>query len=132
MKSKSNTNSINVSIGGDADKNTINAAQHFHQGGFINGDVNFEAEDAITDATDTPDEVALALFRTLSTKFTLEELETVCWELGIVFEDIPAKTLSGKARQLVQKADDLDVTAKLISIVNRDRPDTGIKSLEGI
>ena len=126
MKSKSGTGSVNINIGGDARKNTITAGQKMHRGGFINGDVNIETEDADEDATDEitdkPSEALVVLFRTLSTKFTLEELETVCWELGIVYEDLPAKTLSGKARQLVQKADDLGVTPKLIALVNRDRP----------
>ena len=132
MKSKSGSGSVNVNIGGNAEKNKITAGQKLHRGGFINGDVNFEAEDAVDSEDVAPDENALALFRTLSSKFSLEDLETVCWELGIVYEDLPAKTLSGKARQLMQKASDLGLLQKLIAIVQRDRPDSGIKSLEGI
>jgi hypothetical protein len=34
--------------------------------------------------------------------FTLEELETLCDDLGIKYEDLPAETLIGKARELVK------------------------------
>ena len=120
-KTKKASNSINVHVGGHADGSTFTSAITQHIGG-----VEFNlGEDADNDADSTaaqPDPQTLALFQALSSKFTLEELETVCWELGIVFEDLPAKTLSGKARQLLQKANDLSLIAKLIALVNRDRP----------
>ena len=64
----------------------------------------------------------LDLFRTLTSRFNLEELETVCWELGLKFEDLPAQTLSGKARQLVEKAAAQGVLDGLRGIVARERP----------
>jgi hypothetical protein len=58
----------------------------------------------------------------LTAKFTLEELAGVCWELGIRFEDLPAQTLSGKARQLIETADALALVGRLREIVTRERP----------
>ncbi len=120
-KNKKGGNSINVQVG-HAEGSTFNTAETVNTGG-IHIDLGEEVDDDEALELAQPNEQSVALFRALSTKFTLEELESVCWELGVVYEDLPAKTLSGKARQLVQKADDLSATAKLIAIVNRDRPD---------
>jgi hypothetical protein len=127
-KDKKGNNSVNVQIG-HAEGNIFYTANEQTIGGLH---INLGDDENDADTLAQPDANSVALFRTLATKFTLEELETVCWELGIVYEDLPAKTLSGKARQLVQKADDLDVMAKLVAIVRRERPDAGINSLEGI
>ena len=64
----------------------------------------------------------IALFDQLRGQFNLEELETICWELGIPFDDLPAKGLTGKARQLVERAVTLNALDKLIAIVGRERP----------
>ena len=129
-KGKKSSNGVNVQVG-DVDRTVINASgTHFSGGVHLNlGD---DADDAQETELVQPDENTMLLFRILSTKFTLEELESVCWEIGIRFENLPAKTLSGKARQLVQKVSDLNVMTKLIAIVNRERPDAGIKSLQEI
>lgn len=66
----------------------------------------------------------LAVFQTLRERFTLEEIEAICWELGITFDDLPARTLTGKARQLVERATALNALDKLIDIVRRERPQT--------
>ncbi|MGQ9903782.1 MAG: hypothetical protein ACUVRU_05430 [Anaerolineae bacterium] len=63
-----------------------------------------------------------AAFAALRSHFTLEELETICWELGITFDDLPARTLTGKARQLVERATALHALDKLMKIVRRERP----------
>lgn len=68
----------------------------------------------------TPEQVAV--FETLRDQFTLEEIETICWELGITFDDLPARTLTGKARQLVERAAALNTLDKLIAVVRRERP----------
>jgi hypothetical protein len=64
----------------------------------------------------------IAAFDALRNQFNLEELETICWELGIAFDDLPARTLTGKARQLVERAAALNALDKLIGIVRRERP----------
>ena len=91
-----------------------------HEGGLLNRTP--DTSDTL-DTTDTsPSKQTLDLFRTLSSRFNLEELGTICWELGIKFEDLPAQTLSGKARQLVEKAATLSLTERLQEIVGRERP----------
>jgi hypothetical protein len=122
-KKKNASNSVNVRVGGNADGSIINSAFIQNSGG-VHFDLGEDTDDAENPDLAHPNPQALALFRALSTKFTLEELETVCWELGIVYEDLPAKTLSGKARQLVQKADDLSLTEKLLALVQRERPNS--------
>lgn len=77
---------------------------------------------ASDEAAVVPDALARELARTLHDKFTLEEVESVCWELGINPEDLPTRTLSGKARQLVAKADALGKRDELSKIVKRERP----------
>ena len=120
-KNKKSTNSVNVQVG-HAEGSSFYTANNINMGG-VHLDLGDDMNDTGETALAQPNEKLIALFRTLSTQFTLEELESVCWEVGIRYEDLPAKTLSGKARQLVQKADDLAVLAKLIAIVERERPD---------
>nr|AIA10498.1 unknown Function [uncultured bacterium] len=123
MKNQSGKNSVNINIGGSADGAKITAAQEVGKRTLFDLS-NHGAEEGSESVTAAkPDAALVALFRALSTKFTLEELESVCWELGMQFEDLPAKTLSGKARQLIEKAEDLNVLATLQEIVQRERPD---------
>jgi len=70
----------------------------------------------------SPTAEQIAAFDALRNQFNLEELETICWELGIAFDDLPARTLTGKARQLVERAAALNALDKLIGIVRRERP----------
>jgi hypothetical protein len=69
------------------------------------------------------DDATLQLIDTLAKHFTLDELEGICLELGIEWEELPARTRSGKARQMVQKADTLKRRDKLVKIVKRERPE---------
>ena len=91
-----------------------------HEGSLFN--LNTVAPATSDTSAATPDTQTLDLFRTLTSRFNLEELETVCWELGLKFEDLPAQTLSGKARQLVEKAAAQGVLDGLRGIVARERP----------
>ncbi len=44
-----------------------------------------------------------ALIRTqISTYFNKEELQNVCHDLNIKYENLPSETLEGKARELVE------------------------------
>ena len=79
-------------------------------------------EDAGQLAPAKPSPEQIALFDQLRSQFNLEELETMCWELGIPFDDLPAKGLTGKARQLVERAASLNALDKLLVIVRRERP----------
>ncbi|NJM50834.1 MAG: hypothetical protein HC843_08100 [Sphingomonadales bacterium] len=123
-KKKSDSNSVNVQVG-HAENSLFNTAVTQNIGG-VHLNLGEDAEEDEAPELPPPNSQSLALFRALSARFTLEELETACWELGIVFEDLPAKTLSGKARQLVQKAEDLSLADKLIALVKRERPDAAL------
>lgn len=73
-----------------------------------------------------PEPDQLALFGILRDTFTLEELENAAWEVGIRFDDLPAKTHSGKARQLVERASARGKLGRLKAVVRRERPDAGL------
>jgi len=119
---------VNVQIGDGAQlsNNVIKVSGGaLHEGGLVTFHSSTQDPSDPSDAQDsysTPSSVALALYRTLSTQFNLEELGTVCWELGIKYEDLPAQTMSGKARLLVEKAEVLGLMDSLQSIVTRERP----------
>ncbi|MCW5854042.1 MAG: hypothetical protein KIT87_28500 [Anaerolineae bacterium] len=49
-----------------------------------------------------PDPEALALFGALSQRFTLDDLLTLCFDLGVNADDLPGETLRAKARELVR------------------------------
>ena len=110
LKSKQHgPGNVNVQIGDGAQlsNNVIKVSGGaLHEGSLFNlNTTQADTPDTLADPSDiTPDTQTLDLFRTLTRRFNLEELETVCWELGLKFEDLSAQTLSGKARQLVEKA----------------------------
>jgi|GEM_PF-3088060 len=122
MKNQSGKNSVNINIGGSADGARITAAQEIGKRTLFDLSNNGADESESSSNAAVPDAALVTLFRALSSRFTLEELESVCWELGVRFEDLPAKTLSGKARQLVEKAEALNVLPTLLEIVQRERP----------
>ena len=119
-------NRITVNISGDVTKSQVVA------GGSVNvGRTPFE------DAHDTqgtrgndsaaglpPDVLQLALFKTLREKFNLAELEMICWEIGIRFEDLPSGGLTVKAHELVKLASALGLFDKLSAAVQRERPES--------
>ena len=124
LKSKQHgPGNVNVQIGDGAQlsNNVIKVSGGaLHEGSLFN--LNSVAPATSDTSAATPDTQTLDLFRTLTSRFNLEELETVCWELGLKFEDLPAQTLSGKARQLVEKAAAQGVLDGLRGIVARERP----------
>ncbi len=131
LKSKQHgPGNVNVQIGDGAQlsNNVIKVSGGaLHEGSLFNLNTVAPATSDTSDTSPdtsaaTPDAQTLDLFRTLTSRFNLEELETVCWELGLKFEDLPAQTLSGKARQLVEKAAAQGVLDGLRGIVARERP----------
>ena len=124
LKSKQHgPGNVNVQIGDGAQlsNNIIKVSGGaLHEGSLFN--LNSVAPATSDTSAATPDTQTLDLFRTLTSRFNLEELETVCWELGLKFEDLPAQTLSGKARQLVEKAAAQGVLDGLRGIVAHERP----------
>ena len=124
LKSKQHgPGNVNVQIGDGAQlsNNIIKVSGGaLHEGSLFN--LNTVAPATSDTSAATPDTQTLDLFRTLAGRFNLDELETVCWELGLKFEDLPAQTLSGKARQLVEKAAAQGVLDGLRGIVAHERP----------
>ena len=121
----SGSHSSHIRIGGDAVGSTIIAGDtvHIHPvkktGGHSAGE---PGDDAGEQASSAPGPGQMALYRVLRDAFDLEELETISWEIGIRFEDLPAKTPKGKARQLVDRASALNALGQLKAIVQRERP----------
>jgi hypothetical protein len=66
---------------------------------------------------------AVALRRILAERFDLEELRTLCFDLGVRYDDLPAEGQQAKARELVaylQRRERLD---QLASYLRQHRPD---------
>ena len=58
----------------------------------------------------------------LDKRYSDSELRDVCFELGIDYEDLPGDRQSAKARELVLYAERHSMTAQLVALVMRDRP----------
>ena len=55
-----------------------------------------------TDASILPDRTfVVKLLSILSQRFSSDELQNLCFAMGVKYEDLPAMSLSGKARELV-------------------------------
>lgn len=59
----------------------------------------------------------------LTTLFDEEELRTLCFDLGVAYDNLPAQGISGKARELVSYLDRRGRTQDLVEIVSRLRPE---------
>ena len=118
MTRKSRNSNVQIKVGGNVNKSIIHAGDISI--GLPKLKLPFGNKKAVASQAD---EAALELIAILSNQFTLDELERISMELGIEFEDLPARTRSGKARQLVQQADKLKRRDKLTRIVKRERPD---------
>ena len=59
----------------------------------------------------------------LSSRFSLEELQDLCFELAVDFEDLPAQGKSNKARELVAYLARRNQIARLITVGEDLRPD---------
>jgi class 3 adenylate cyclase/tetratricopeptide (TPR) repeat protein len=59
----------------------------------------------------------------LDDRFSEEELRTLCYDLGVPYEDLPAQGAAGKARELVDYLERRDRIPKLIAVGQRQRPD---------
>lgn len=64
-----------------------------------------------------------ALRKILAERFSVEELQTLCFEMGIEYEDLSGQGKAGKARELVGYLDRRDLIRELISVGERLRPD---------
>jgi hypothetical protein len=62
------------------------------------------------------------LAQVLRTHFSLDELRELCFEIGVEYEDLPAQTRTGKARELALRADALGLRPALIAAIIAARP----------
>jgi len=72
----------------------------------------------------TPEREHLAKLRQiLATRFDEEELRTLCFDLGINYDDLPGQGNANKARELIAYLDRHDRISELVSIGKQLRPD---------
>ncbi len=67
--------------------------------------------------------VLATLRQVLSERFHLEELRTLCFDLGIDWDDLPAQGKAGKVRELVSHFAQRRRIEELIQFLERRRPD---------
>ena len=63
------------------------------------------------------------LRKILASRLSQGELETLCFDLGIDFDDLPGETKSDKARELIEYIDNRDQISRLIEVLKLQRPD---------
>ena len=118
---------INVHIGGNVDKSQVITGRSVHvDGPSGKPDAPKGRKPRETAAQKKKlaslDPRQLQLFQTLRDQFDLEGVELICWELGIRFDDLAGKGLSGKAYELVKRSAALNLLDKLTAIIQRERP----------
>jgi len=70
-----------------------------------------------------PSPEATRLHRILKTRLVLEEFRTLCFHLGVNYDDLGGEGLGGKARQLVLLLQKRDALPLLVEWLRRERPD---------
>jgi hypothetical protein len=72
----------------------------------------------------TPDRrYQIGLRMSLSTRFSEEELRTLCYDLNVDYDDLPAQGKANKARELVAHFERRDNVSELVTVGRRLRPD---------
>jgi hypothetical protein len=118
---------INVHIGGNVDQSQVITGDSVHlDGPSVKAAAPKGRKPRETAAQKkkiaTLDPRQLQLFQALRDQFDLEGVEMICWELGIRFDDLAGKGLSGKACELVKRSAALNLLDKLTAIIHRERP----------
>jgi hypothetical protein len=86
------------------------------------GDVVFGSQpDGALDLAPSPE--ATRLHRILSDRMDLEELRTLCFDLGVSYDSLRGEGLAGKARQLVLFLQKRKALPRLVEWLRRERPD---------
>jgi hypothetical protein len=62
----------------------------------------------------------------LDTRFSMEELQEVCFELGLEWDDLAGGTRGAKARELINFLRRRGRLEALVDIIGRNRPDIAI------
>ena len=76
-----------------------------------------------------PDDLATAVQTQtiLANRFDLEEVKTLCFRLGINFNNLPGEGLEGKTRELVAYFQRRQQMPRLVQAIQQYRPDIIIK-----
>jgi HEAT repeat protein len=68
----------------------------------------------------------------LPKRFDKDELRDLCFDLGVVYEDLPGKGRKGKARELVAYCERRERIAELIAVGKEQRPDVPWPEIPGV
>ncbi len=71
----------------------------------------------------TPSPEASRLLRLIKTRLDLEELRTVCFDLGIQYDNLGGEGFASKARQLVLHLQQHEALDQLVDWLRQERPD---------
>jgi hypothetical protein len=118
---------INVHIGGNVDQSQVITGDSVHTHGLPAKPAAPKRRKPRETASQkeklaTLDPRQLQLFQALRDQFDLEGIELICWELGIRFDDLAGKGLTGKAYELVKRSAALNLLDQLTAIIHRERP----------
>jgi hypothetical protein len=111
---------VKVDVGGEVQGGTIITAG----GDVVLGSRPGEEPDL------APSPEARRLQRVLRTRLDLEELRTLCFDLGVSCDSLGGEGLSAKARQLVLFLQKRDALSLLVDWLRQERPDIGMTNDE--
>ena len=74
----------------------------------------------------------VALRETLSDRFNLDEIRTLCFDLHIEFENLSGESKQAKAREIVAYCERTGRTGQLVAAIHRLRPDLGLRDTSTI
>jgi hypothetical protein len=80
------------------------------------------SEPVITDTMEMSRSSRIRLLQNLTAFFSLDELQTLCFDLGIDFDDLPGTGKVNKARELIAFLERRGNLAKLVAEARRQRP----------
>ncbi len=104
---------ISIRIGGDATGAKITA---------VSGDLNVGRWPARATTSLTDNSRAQQAYEMLCKRFSLDEINGLCFEMGIAPDDLGGDTRPARARALVQQAVHLNKLDRLLELIRRERP----------
>ncbi len=113
MSKKARGNSVSIHIGGNAAGAKITA---------VGGDLHLGKQHTQPEPSARSDARAQEAYHALRTRFSLEEIAGLCFELGIEADDLPGDTRQSRARALTQHAARLGKLDDLLALIKRERP----------
>lgn len=76
----------------------------------------------------TPSPLRRRLLDFVTRHFDDEELKTLCFDLGVEYEDLPARSRSGKARELITYLEKRGRLPELLELLAQERPEPFAKA----